>query len=163
MTEPNFLNELGLENVEANPNFIPSGKYPAFVFDSQVKMSKRNIKQWVITFKIAPESETTPGRTQSEFKNLQFTGDAESISFQKSFLKQRVLSLGIPESRINVFQPNEVIGQPVWITITHKHDKDGVDRQNVGDVSLRDVESNTPASSGVSQSQSAVPASAPVL
>lgn len=133
--EMGFLNDLGLENVEADPNYIPDGKYAAFVYESSTKIIK-NVNYWVITYKIADDP-NVGGKTVDELKSLDPKGPKRSQ--QLSFLKQRVLSLGIPESRVSEFDPGDVVGTPVTISIKHK---DGY--QNVGTVELRG-EGTTPS------------------
>lgn len=148
-----FLNDLGLDQVEADPNYIPDGKYPGFVFESKVEVSKNGNKQWVLTYKFVD------GRTQKEWKNLEPKGPNRAL--QLSFLKQRVLSLGIPETRVGTFQPSEVIGVPVWIQIKHR---DGY--QNVGTVELRTDDGNGPVqmpSAGISTSAVQNPSQAGLL
>ncbi|HET7713151.1 MAG TPA: hypothetical protein VFK94_01370 [Patescibacteria group bacterium] len=136
MSETGFLNDLGLDNVEADPNYIADGQWPAFVFDSKVVEKKDGSKSWVISYKIAPNSPQFAGVQQDEWYALSVSKDgsiqAPSVQ-QKSWLKKRVLSLGVPESKVGTFSPAEVTGTPVFITIRHKNGY-----QNVGDVVLRD-------------------------
>jgi hypothetical protein len=127
-TDAGFLNDLGLDNVEADPNYISDGPHPGFVFDSKVVTKKDNTKSWVITYKVAPEDESFAGKTQDEWYNV-----TNPSADQKSWLKKRVLSLGVPESKVGAFDPAEVIGTAVFFNIRHKNGY-----QNVGEVTLRD-------------------------
>ena len=126
-----FLNDLGLENVEADPNHIADGTYPAYVFGSEVRLKKDHSKSWVLTYKIAPEAAKHSGQTQAEWFDLEPKG--ENAELKKSFLKKRILSLGVPESKINEVNPDDLIGIKVSLKIIHKNGY-----QNVGDISLAD-------------------------
>jgi hypothetical protein len=123
-----FLNDLGLENVEADPNHIADGKYRAFVFNSEVRLKKDQSRSWVITYKIAPNQKHA-GQQQQEWFDLEPKGDNAEI--KKSFLKSRVLSLGVPESKIADLSPADLIGTEVDITIVHRNGY-----QNVGVLTL---------------------------
>ena len=127
-TDAGFLNDLGLENVEADPNHIADGKYEAFVFNSEVRTKKDGGRSWVITYKIAP-GQTHSGQQQQEWFDLAPTGD--NAELKKSFLKRRVLSLGVPESQIGTFNPGDVMGLKVAIAIVHRNGY-----QNVNSVEL---------------------------
>jgi hypothetical protein len=126
-----FLNDLGLDNVEADPNYISDGTYPAFVFSADVRTKKDKSKSWVLTYKIAPESPKHAGQQQQEWFDLEPKG--ENAEMKKSFLKRRVLSLGVPEDKINSLQPNDVVGIKVAMSIVHRNGY-----QNVGTVTVDD-------------------------
>jgi len=157
-TDAGFLNDLGLDNVEADPNYISDGPHPGFVYDSKVVTKKDSTKSWVITFKVAPEDESYAGKTQDEWYSLSVMKDgslAAPSADQKSWLKKRVLSLGVPESKVNTFDPKDVIGTSVFFNIRHRNGY-----QNVGEVTLRD-ESTGQAIESAPTAQAA-PASATV-
>jgi hypothetical protein len=126
-----FLNDLGLDTVEADPNHIANGKYPAFVYNSEVRTKKDGTKSWVITYKIAPDSPRHAGQQQQEWFDLEPKG--ENADLKKSFLKRRVLSLGVPETRINSVNPGDLIGIKVSLEIVHRGQY-----QNVGTVEVLD-------------------------
>ena len=135
-TDAGFLNDLNLDEVEADPNFISDGPHPGFVFDSKVVTKKDGSKSWVIIFKVAPDDEKFAGKTQDEWYSLTVSKDGELVApspDQKSWLKKRALSLGVPESQIKTFKPADVIGTAVFFGIRHKNGY-----QNVGEVTLRD-------------------------
>lgn len=124
-----FLNDLGLDSVEADPNHIADGLYPAFVYGSEVRLKKDQTKSWVLTYKIAPEAAKHSGQTQAEWFDLEPKG--ENAELKKSFLKKRILSLGVPESKINEVNPDDLIGIKVNVKIVHRNGY-----QNVGDVTV---------------------------
>lgn len=135
-----FLNDLGLENVEADPNHIADGKYPAFVYNSEVRTKKDQTRSWVITYKIAPDSPRHAGQQQQEWFDLEPKG--ENADLKRSFLKRRVLSLGVPESKINSINPADLIGIKVALTIVHRGQY-----QNVGTVEVLDDNASVAAPS----------------
>ena len=123
-----FLNDLGLENVEADPNHIADGKYRAFVFNSEVRTKKDQTDSLVLTYKIAPEQKHS-GQQQQEWFDLKPTGD--NAELKKSFFKKRLLSLGVPEAQFANLNPGDLIGIEVGMTIVHRNGY-----QNVGEVTL---------------------------
>lgn len=124
-----FLNDLGLENVSEDPNHIADGLYRAFVYGSEVRTKQSTgTKSWVLTYKIAPGQQHA-GQTQQEWFDLDPKGD--NAELKRSFLKKRVLSLGVPESKINSIQPNDLVGIEVSMKIVHRNGY-----QNVGNIDL---------------------------
>lgn len=108
-----FLADLGLDSVEADPNAIPDGKYAAYVYDAKIVAYKDTSKgkALVLTYKIAPGS-IHSGKTVDEWKSCNKFDDARS----KGYLKQRILSLGVPENRMADLDPNDLKGTAVYIT-----------------------------------------------
>lgn len=124
-----FLNDLGLDDVNPDPNYIADGLYRAFVYGSEVRTKQSTGgKSWVLTYKVAPDQKHA-GQTQQEWFDLDPKGD--NAELKRSFLKKRVLSLGVPESKIGSIQPNDLVGIEVSLKIVHKGSY-----QNVGDVTL---------------------------
>lgn len=140
-----LFKSMGLDDVEA-PGKIADGKYPAFVYESQVIVAKSGKNQgkpsWVLNYKIAEGKFN--GQTQSEWFSLD--PNNETV---KPWLKARILSLGVPETKVGSFEPSEAIGTPVWVTIQERNGY-----QNVTKVELRDEQVSmssvpqTPSSSG---------------
>lgn len=131
-----FLNDLGLDNVEADPNYMADGEYPGFVYDAKVITKKKDgTTQLVLTYKAAPEAPKHSGQTQDEFYKIgaapgnPASGPSEA---NKSWLKRRMLSLGVPESKINEIDVTDLVGTPVFFTIKHANGY-----QNIGDVRTR--------------------------
>jgi hypothetical protein len=127
-----FLNDLGLDAVSADPNHIADGKYRAFVFNAEVRNKKNSeINSLVLTYKIAPEQKHAGQSQQEWFDLLPASATGDNAEFKRSYLKKRILSLGIPESKINEVNPGDLIGIEVAITIVHKNGY-----QNVGNLEL---------------------------
>lgn len=132
-----FLNDLGLDNVEADPNHIPDGQYPGFVYKSSLTIKKKDgTTQWAITYKVAPDAPVAAGKSQDEWfkvKGAPGKPETEPTENNKEWLKKRVLSLGVPESQVNSLDPQDVEGTAVFFTIVHRNGY-----QNIGNVWLRD-------------------------
>lgn len=140
-----FLNDLGLENVSADPNHIADGLYKAFVFNSEVRAKRDGSKSWVISYKIAPGQQHA-GQIQQEWFELEPKG--ENVELKRSWLKRRVLSLGVPEQRVGSVDPGDFIGTEVNVKIVHRNGY-----QNVGEVTLvADGGVTTPAVSAPAES-----------
>lgn len=133
-----FLNDLDLGNVEADPNYIPDGPYPANIVKSDIVTRKNDGKQsWVLTYQIIEGR--FAGKQQQEWFDLKPEGD--NAELKKSFLKRRVLSLGIPENEVSNVDTDYFVGMRVKVTIKHRNGY-----QNVSDVEL--MGTVTPTSSG---------------
>lgn len=132
----NLFASMGLEDVEADQNFIADGTWPAFIYESTTvtaKTGKNTGKpQWVITYKISEGKFS--GKQQQEWFSLDPTNEKV-----KPWLKRRLLSLGVPESQHGSFNPPDVVGTAVMVKIATK---DGY--QNVRDVKEKDAATSTP-------------------
>ena len=146
-----FLADLGLDTIESDPNAIPDNKYPAFVYDAKVVKYKDTSKgqALVLTYKIADGAHK--GKTVDEWKSCNPFDDAR----QKGFLKQRLVGIGIPESKINDLDPDDLKGLPVTITT-----KKNGEYTNVRFAVKRDEDDlggeNVPASSSPAGSSSSI-------
>lgn len=123
-----FLSGLGLDEVEG----LPNGGYNAFVFDAKVVSLKDAAKgkRLVITYKIADGK--FKGETVDEWKSCNPFDDYKT----KGWLKKRILSLGVPEDRIDSLSPTDLVGTEVFIKV-----KKNGDFINVNDVQLGFVKS----------------------
>jgi len=125
-----LFKSMGLDEVEADVNHIADGVYPAFVFESTVVTAKTGKNagkdSWVLTYKIAEGQ--YKGRTQQEWFSL----DPANTTV-KPWLKRRIISLGVPETKVGEFEPADVVGTAVTVKI---QTKEGY--QNVRDVKLQE-------------------------
>ncbi len=113
MTAPGFLADLDLENVEEDPNAFPEGTYKAYLTDAKVVTMKDAAqgKKLVLTYKIF-EGEHK-GKTLDEWKGINSFDDART----KAFLKQRLLSLGVPENRLSSVSLEDLTGIALRFTM----------------------------------------------
>jgi len=123
-----FLNDLGLSKAPTDPNFMPEGQYPAVVYklnvkDVPAKDTKPASKALIITYKIDPLDPEHQGKVKTEFKSLPTmdlqTGEYVDDESKKnaSYLKLRLLSLGVPEDALDDMKQEDLLGTPVWIKI----------------------------------------------
>lgn len=124
-----LLGDLGLDDVSANPNFVADGGYVATVA-VKVSGSKKepNRRYLVFTYTIKSAADGSPteyaSKTVQEWKSADKSDDAQ----QKSFLKQRIMSFGIPEEEVSRFSLGMVQGATVLVEIKNNGDYTNVNR-----------------------------------
>ena len=129
-----FLNDLRLSSTPKDPNYLPEGKYPAFVSDLKIndipaKPDKPASKALIITYKISSDDAENQGKEKTEFKSLPKVpvmlengdvnpqADADDKK-NASYLKLRLLSLGVPDgAELDSMKREDLLGTPVWITM----------------------------------------------
>lgn len=109
-----MLDELELDDIPL-PGVLPDGVYPGFVYECGFKSSKDGKKFLVFTYKVA-EPHPLAGATKDEWKSANKSDDAK----MKSWLKQRIVSLGVPEDRIKDTNPSDLVGTAIYFTIKNK-------------------------------------------
>lgn len=132
-----FLNDLGLSTAPKDPNFLPEGTYPAFISKLSIKGTRtkdREGKALIITYKIAEIDKENQGKHKTEFKPLPLVKldskgkpvknpdgslayESEESKKNASYLKLRLMSLGVPESELDSMSQENLLGTPVWIDI----------------------------------------------
>lgn len=125
-----FLNDLGLDNLADGE--LPTGKYLGEVTASKVVPKKDGSKSWVITYTVRQPGSEFDGLTKDEWKSCNKM-DSPQV---KRFLRDRALSLGVPENELGNFRPSDVIGTPVFFTLARRGEY-----VNVTEVSLAPVAS----------------------
>lgn len=121
-----FLNDLtpGLDWKEGvtDPNRVTEGKHHAFVYEAKVMdlTARGKGKSLVITYKMAGDDQDS-GKTVDEWRGIpvvsadgQFASDKDRNN--ASWLKRRLIDLGVPEDKINDIQPNDLVGTEVYVT-----------------------------------------------
>lgn len=138
-----FLNDLKLKDASTDPNKIPEGKYPAIIKDLQTKVLKDKGNTLIITYQISHEDPEYGGKTKPEFKRLPVI-DEETGKYATSdderdaaFLKQRILSFGVPEDELDTMNKNDLLGTPLWIELVQSANGQYI---NVKNVELREEE-----------------------
>ena len=137
-----FLNDLGVNwDDVSTSNDPPDGTHHCFVVKSEIRTRKSDqSKHWVFTYKIA-EGEPHQGRTKDEWRAIPVVNPetkkfaSERDEQNASWLKQRLMSLGVPEDRIGVVTPADVQGTEVYVTLVTKTTNKGT-FQNVTNVKL---------------------------
>lgn len=135
-----LFGDLDVASAEDNPWLVPSNTYEADVFKVELK-EKDDKKGLVFTYKIS--SGEHEGKQVSEYKNIPTPVDPKNPTPEEktaaSYLKMRLASLGVPESRMNTVEPNDLQGLPVVITV-----KVNGEYTNVTRVELRDETAAAP-------------------
>lgn len=135
-----FLNDLGVNWDDVPTNNNPSdGTHRCFVVKSEIRTKKKDqSKQWVFTFKVA-DGEPEAGRTQEEWRPIPAVNNGkfatEKDETNARWLKQRLMSLGVPETRVGQVTPADVQGTEVYVTFKTNTTNAGT-FQNVTNVKL---------------------------
>jgi hypothetical protein len=107
-----LLDSLGLDDVNADPNALPDGKYGAQVFKAGVVATKTDKVQIIVTYKVN-DGGKMHGREKPEFftlgEGVKKDESGKIVGFekpamseqQKPYFKKRMIDLGIPESKHN--------------------------------------------------------------
>jgi hypothetical protein len=110
-----FLAELGLENVDEDPNAFPDSTYNAYVTDAKiVKVNDQKEDRLVLTYTLADGEHK--GKQIDEFKNCDKTANARDLAWLKSRLK----SLGVPEEKLSSINLDDLKGIAIRITTKKK-------------------------------------------
>lgn len=136
-----LFGDLDVQQFDDNPWAIPDDKYEAVVTKSEVGETKAGDKVgWTLTYTI--ESGRCSGQSVTEWKRVpQRDKPMEDDHRAGSFLKERLLSLGIPENRLNEVTPDEILGRKVYITTRQRGEN-----VNVQKVEVREAEGGLEAS-----------------
>lgn len=119
-----------------DPFEIADGTYKAVTGGTKVQVSEAKGKKGLaFTYTIDDPESPYNGRKASEWKNIPKSEDKGSPEYDKDlgYLKQRLASLGVPESKMNSIQPEELDDIPVVIVV-----KNNPPYVNVQRVSLRE-------------------------
>jgi hypothetical protein len=115
-----IFGDLDVQAAADDPFAVDDGTYNATISACEVKPTKDETKTGLIlTYTITDEGNMT-GRKVSEWKQIPKPGDSNADS-AASWLKQRLLSIGIPSDRINSFEPDDAIGIDVVITVKNNN------------------------------------------
>ncbi len=115
-----LFGDVDVQSAEDDPYFIPDSSYPAFLTDVKVGPTKNGDKTGMtITYKISEGD--FEGREVTEWKYLPEQMETVEEKRAMSFLKSRLLDLGIPAERVNEVQADDLIGREVIIAIKNKN------------------------------------------
>ncbi len=118
---------MDIANASDDPFGIPADTYDAIISEVNTKESK-GYKYLAITYTV--NSGEYEGREKEEWKRLPVTDNTEDEYYVNttkgkqamSFIKQRLGSLGVPESRMNEVKPEDLVGTEVMLTLEKKGD-----------------------------------------
>lgn len=130
-----FFGELDLENAPDDPNSIPDGTYRAFLTDIGKKGTKNDPNKIGVTFKYKLSEGQYDGFEVTEWKSANATDDDRT----KSWLKQRLLGLGVPADRLSSVDPSDLIGKEVYVTVKARNGYTNVNRVSLADDNAESV------------------------
>ena len=125
-----LFGELDVASAEDNPWAVPANTYEADVYTVEVKTDKNEHQGLAINYKIS--SGDHEGKMVGEWKIIPTPDDPKNPTPDEkkamSYLKMRLASLGVPESRMNSVDVNDLLGTPVTIKVTVNGDFTNVSR-----------------------------------
>lgn len=115
-----IFGDLDLEQYEDDPWKIKPDVYEATVTAVETKANKGNTGNFlVLTYTI--QSGPNSKQTIQEWKGIPQPADPKNPTPEDarkgSFLKQRLISLGVPLSRLNSVDTDDLVGVDVYITV----------------------------------------------
>lgn len=128
-TDAGFLADLGLDDVETDPNHLPDATYLGYVTDAKVVHYKDSSKGKALVFTYKVSEGEHRGKTIDEWKSANSFDEPT----KKSWLKNRLVSLGVPDSKMGSVSPEDLTGIAVKFTVKQKGEY-----RNVTFVALRD-------------------------
>ena len=112
-----LFGDLDVSSAEDNPWMVPANTYEADLYEVEVKPNKAGDKKnLILTYKISSGEHT--GKTVTEYKQVPSGSDTPEDKKAASYIKQRLSTLGVPESRMNTVEVNDLVGTPVTIKVT---------------------------------------------
>jgi len=124
MSEGSLFGELDLSMAASDPFAIPDNSYVCFLTDMRVGPTKAGDKVGMTLIYTVDEG-AHEGKQISEWKMIPQPADPKSPSAEElrsmSFLKQRLLDLGVPSERINEVKPDDLIGSKVIVAVKNKN------------------------------------------
>jgi hypothetical protein len=135
-----IFGELDVASAADDPFKVPANVYEASVTDVTVGPTKDGSKVGMtLIYTITEDSADGEhvGKTVREWKEIPQPANPKVLSADDkkamSWLKARLLSLGVPENRVNTVEPSDLIGKDVTIVV-----KEGKgDFMNVNKVTLK--------------------------
>jgi len=115
-----LFGELDVQSASDDPFGVPVGIYEAFVYEVKTGPTKKGDKVGLsILYKV--DGGEHDGKVVSEWKQIPQIMDPKNPTADEarslSFLKQRMLSLGVTEDQINTVSPDDLVGTKVVITL----------------------------------------------
>lgn len=127
-----LLGSLGLDKVEADPNYLPEARYAAEVFKDEYLFHKskgsaeKDTISHVITYRVTEGDRK--GVSKAEFfeigKNPEYDEAGALVGLtptmseqQKPWYKKRLLDLGLTEQEIDDHEPGDLVGKSITMGI----------------------------------------------
>lgn len=122
MTESlNLMGNVDPEDIPNDPFYVAPGTYDCIVTDARIQTKDDGTTSLVLRYTIDDDSEFS-GNSVKEWKTIfpDLTEDEMTPDIRKelSRLKQRLLSLGVPESEMSKLDPEDLKGIECKVTFT---------------------------------------------
>lgn len=134
-----IFGDLDVASAADNPWLVPANTYECTVYTAEVKRDKNEILGLEIIYKIS--SGDHEGKTVREWKVIPEPADPKNPTAEEakatSYLKMRLLSFGVPESRMNSMNINDILGINVIVKVTLNGEYTNVSRVDLaGDAAV---------------------------
>lgn len=141
-----LFGDVDASSIPDDPWYVAPGTYLCVVEDAAIRDKKDQTGQGLaLNYSIVEEDNDYTGMRIQEWKNLP-NGDSDSKDARtdRSRVKQRLLSLGVPEDVMNSDDTDwlkDLIGVEVYVTVFERASQDGTRTYtNVGNVKLVESE-----------------------
>lgn len=116
-----FFADLGLDEAPDNPNYVPDGKYHAYLFGVKPftkRTDEGDQKKLIFTYKIDdPNAGPYNGKKIDVWRDANKTDEPD----KKAWLKRDLKTLGVPEGRIKGLRFSDIIGERVLIKVKNNN------------------------------------------
>lgn len=140
-----LFGDLDVASAEDNPWAVPANTYKMNVFKVEKKNDKNDNPGLLITYRISEGDHE--GKSVTEWKVIPTPADPNNLTADEkkaqSYLKMRLASLGIPESRMNTVGPEDLEGLEVIVKVTVNGDFTNVNRVELADSAAAPAQSFT--------------------
>jgi hypothetical protein len=130
-----IFGDLDVASADDNPWAVPANTYEASLYTAEVKRDKNEILGLELIYKIS--SGDHEGKTVREWKVIPEPADPKNLTPDEkkanSYLKMRLRSFGIPESRMNTMNINDILGLEVIIKVTVNGEYTNVSRVDLAE------------------------------
>jgi hypothetical protein len=114
-----IFGDLDVASASDNPWLVPANTYEANIYSAEIKRDKNENLGLELIYKIANGEHE--GKTVREWKVVPEPADPKNMTAdekkQTSYLKMRLRSFGVPESRMNSMNINDILGLEVIIKV----------------------------------------------
>lgn len=118
-----MFGDLDIESAADDPFAVPDNTYEAFLTEVKVGRTKDGSKLGMTLVYTISNGEHASKQVR-EWKNIPQPADPKNPDADESralsFLKSRLLDLGIPSNRINSVQPDDLVGKEVTIAVVNR-------------------------------------------
>ena len=107
-------------SIPNDPNLLPDNTYPCFVYEVKPHASKAGDPGVKFIYKISEG--TFSGRTITEWKSLGIKPgiDPEKALKAKSYIKERLVSLGVATKDMSGLDTEDLIGKECYVSIRNQ-------------------------------------------